>query len=592
MANYFLDAFTDTNGTNLGSHTPDTGTGWTNHPTWNSGAAGAIQTNRHYGGVTDSHWHVDDDAPGSVADYRVGATTFNTLTNVSFFGVYLFARMSTSVKTGYYFRTHDNSGGRLQLGKFVAGTDTQLANLSASYGTYVALNMELVVEGTTIEAFAQIISSGLWILSNGTTTATKTACFSVTDSAITAAGRAGINATNSTPTSRSHVDSFFAETLSSEFEESVSSAISFSSVANTEYLREIESTISFVSTALRILTAEVEHVLTLGSIDGFFNVEDDRQVPESILALTHSVVLGSLLQSVPSAISFVSTADFFLLETQVVEHAIALNHQATVVFGVPHSAPWGVANLTQNLGFNQNLSRAPSPSATSTIAFTHNAVASYGLQSAISFTQLAIGALGHGVESEIGFTTTVSSAGSQWLRSASSAMALTSAGNGFELNDKCGRRYGTTGPIAPGSLTLFSQDGQYSIVLRNPEIDNVRRTAFDRVLRETRGGDLIVFRDTNWNVVQTLLFTIVALKRTTLDSLQTFLLNTLGEEIFLVDWLGEEWIGVVTKPDETFTEDREGFWTFAFEFEGSKQEGSSAYQYLGLTQAVEYVLVP
>jgi hypothetical protein len=75
------------------------------------------------------------------------------------------------------------------------------------------------------------------------------------------------------------------------------------------------------------------------------------------------------------------------------------------------------------------------------------------------------------------------------------------------------------------------------------------------------------------------------------QDLHQFFIDTLGEEVYLSDWLGEEWLGVVVKPDETFTEDRDGYWTFAFEFEGSRRDGKGTRQSLSLAQAVTVELI-
>lgn len=120
------------------------------------------------------------------------------------------------------------------------------------------------------------------------------------------------------------------------------------------------------------------------------------------------------------------------------------------------------------------------------------------------------------------------------------------------------------------------------IVLRSPETDDRDRLGFNRVNRETRGGELGVFSDPNWAKVNTLLFTIVALKPDKITGLQTFLQDTLGQEILLQDWTGSTWRGVVTTPDEVATEDAEGFWTFSFEFEGEPFDGPAGNQALGV----------
>ena len=208
-------------------------------------------------------------------------------------------------------------------------------------------------------------------------------------------------------------------------------------------------------------------------------------------------------------------------------------------------------------------------------------------------TDLAQAGLGYDVESLLAFNQVVSSSGSQWSRVNTDVITLISNANAFNPNNKCSRRFGDqVGTTSRGNLTLRSQDGAHEVVLRNPEVDNARRSSFSRVLRETRGGSLTVYRDSNWPIIKKLLYTIVANKRTEIDSLQAFFNATLGLNINLIDWLGEEWTGIVLNPNEPATEDREGYWTVSFEFEGVKKESNSGNQNLTLTHQATYTLVP
>ena len=106
------------------------------------------------------------------------------------------------------------------------------------------------------------------------------------------------------------------------------------------------------------------------------------------------------------------------------------------------------------------------------------------------------------------------------------------------------------------------------VVLRAPELDNRDRNAYTRVQGETRGGKLRVYADPIWPKVRTLAVTIVGLLETEIDNLQTFLQNTLGQEIGLTDWEGRLWVGTITTPDEVATQDGKGQWTVSFQFEG------------------------
>lgn len=174
----------------------------------------------------------------------------------------------------------------------------------------------------------------------------------------------------------------------------------------------------------------------------------------------------------------------------------------------------------------------------------------------------------------------------------------------YFIDSKCGRRdyqrfegEGLESSGFPAQRLEFNADfvletitgNKIKLVLRAPEPDDRDRIAFNRVNRETRGGELDVFSDPTWAKVNTLLFTIVAIKPDKINQLQQFLQDTLGQEIQLQDWTGSTWRGVVTTPNEAATEDSEGFWTFAFEFEGVAYEGSPSGMELTLNDSVGFI---
>jgi len=107
-----------------------------------------------------------------------------------------------------------------------------------------------------------------------------------------------------------------------------------------------------------------------------------------------------------------------------------------------------------------------------------------------------------------------------------------------------------------------------SVALKTPNLGNKDRLAFNRVLRETRGGTLIVFADPIWPKIQTLVLTFSGLLRVEAYELQTFISDHLGQEIGLIDWEHRYWRGVITSPSEPLVEDRFDSFTASFDFEG------------------------
>ena len=146
--------------------------------------------------------------------------------------------------------------------------------------------------------------------------------------------------------------------------------------------------------------------------------------------------------------------------------------------------------------------------------------------------------------------------------------------------------------VFDASFVLESIADGTVLILRSPETDDGDRLGFNRINRETRGGELNVFSDPNWAEVNTLLFTVTALPGgkgncpDTLESLLTFLQDNLGKEIYLHDWTGTSWQGVVIRPDEAATEDADGYWTVTFEFEGVASDGGVPNSNMNISQAL------
>lgn len=133
---------------------------------------------------------------------------------------------------------------------------------------------------------------------------------------------------------------------------------------------------------------------------------------------------------------------------------------------------------------------------------------------------------------------------------------------------------------------IQSLDDGEIIQLRNPETDDRRRYAFNRVNRDYFDGSADVFVDDSWAVEETQIYTIIATKRDDLETLFTFLSGNLGREVLIKDWRGVTWIVIITNPGEVYTEDSEGYWTIDFEVTGVAVDGEYVLQPLGVTQAV------
>lgn len=182
---FVSDSFTDTDGTNLGSHTGETGATWTIHPSYSVHAK--IQSNRAYANGALRCYYASG-TPAS-ADYAVEGV-IRRVTKTGNAGIA--GRVDTSANTMYLVIWQ--GGANWELYKFVSGTGTQLGsgyNDDPADGTDRTVKLEMI--GTAIKVYVD-----------------GTERISVTDSAITAAGRAGIRTNTATTTTGYHIDSLTA----------------------------------------------------------------------------------------------------------------------------------------------------------------------------------------------------------------------------------------------------------------------------------------------------------------------------------------------------------------------------------------------
>ena len=185
MATFLNDTFTGANGTALTAHTGETGATWTIQSTWSDAN---IQTNRVYGSVAA----VQASGVPASPDYDVlGTINIVSAANVT---AGVAGRMAAAADTFYYAAIVRTSGGggtwTVQVAKRVAGVQTTLSSTGIS-----ALTV-----GTDHTLRLHMVGSSISAILDETTTFGPT-----TDTAITAAGRAGIIALTETSTTGFHI---------------------------------------------------------------------------------------------------------------------------------------------------------------------------------------------------------------------------------------------------------------------------------------------------------------------------------------------------------------------------------------------------
>jgi hypothetical protein len=168
MAQFVSDTFTESSDTNLDSHVGETGATWASFgPSATVDAAkdiiyGTLGYGVRYASGTPAS---ADYSVTCVIEVPSGGT--NSLRNSGPAG-----RVSTSVQTGYFFRL---SASDWQLYKVVSGSFTSLGSWTDSISAPATRTAKLELSGSTITGYVD-----------------GTSRVSVTDTSITAAGKAGI----------------------------------------------------------------------------------------------------------------------------------------------------------------------------------------------------------------------------------------------------------------------------------------------------------------------------------------------------------------------------------------------------------------
>lgn len=86
-----------------------------------------------------------------------------------------------------------------------------------------------------------------------------------------------------------------------------------------------------------------------------------------------------------------------------------------------------------------------------------------------------------------------------------------------------------------------------------PDMGNTEQVKYSRVNVDSRGGDPIIFADPNWPMeqVQTLNFSYI--KQTEINDFQSFLQQTLGQQIKYTDHENQTWKLVILNPNTPIT---------------------------------------
>ncbi len=368
---------------------------------------------------------------------------------------------------------------------------------------------------------------------------------------------------------------------SSIVQKSLTSTMTLTSVAVSAQDRFVSAsdTLALVSLGGRSLPSSANNILFLANLVGHFNYVDDRKPVGNNLGLSQTVQSLSSIE-VDQNLGLLQSIDINFPTKITIEHPLGLVSSTSTPYRMFMADTINLVStghapiITQSVTHTLNISDdVPNGVVNTVILFTHQVAFGYAIN----------------IVHDLGLTQNLHLEGN-WVRTIEHTNLLGHALTWYE-DTLCGKKQYTpfqgestvSDATIPPSNTLQDPQGDtgnfslYSpylgvaieeVILRKPEMDNRDRNAYTRVSEETRGGKLIVYADPDWPEVRTLAVTVVGLTETKVDELQTFMQDTLGEEIGITDWEGRLWKGIITNPGESATQDGKAMWTISFEFQG------------------------
>lgn len=171
ISGFAADTFTDADNTLLSAHTGEIGATWTKHPQ-SGGGDMKVSSNRLAGSVVADYAFYTPSGTPAGADYDVQATLRTNGDTASVAAV--MGRFDTTALTGYR-AMYSGFSGTWVLSKFVAGSQVDLGTYAVAATADTDYDVKLEMRGSAIKVYIDGVER-----------------ISVTDSAITAAGTAGV----------------------------------------------------------------------------------------------------------------------------------------------------------------------------------------------------------------------------------------------------------------------------------------------------------------------------------------------------------------------------------------------------------------
>lgn len=224
----------------------------------------------------------------------------------------------------------------------------------------------------------------------------------------------------------------------------------------------------------------------------------------------------------------------------------------------------GRRNLTQTLTFTQHAARNQTGDVHQNLAFTESATPGNkwpAVTDVLTFVQTATGVAATAGRNTLVFTETI---GLQAIRSlvVNQSLQFGNFGVGYKLdvgfistpppvtvvNDTGTYVITPTRTVTPAPTIQFAI-GSNVITLKRPDFSNGDALNLRRIQRETRNGDLIIYRDPSWSATQALTMEFTYIDEVKARAFQDFVRSCLGLLVLFTDHEGHVWTGVFNSPE-------------------------------------------
>jgi hypothetical protein len=111
--------------------------------------------------------------------------------------------------------------------------------------------------------------------------------------------------------------------------------------------------------------------------------------------------------------------------------------------------------------------------------------------------------------------------------------------------------------------------GATEFYVRKPDFDDTYKYDFTRISRRSRGGDLIISRDSIWPATKTLNIRFTFLSQLDIDNFLSFFKLTLGKKCRYLNYDSVEWEGFIMNPQTEATQLGRDNFSITVEFEGT-----------------------